>query len=124
MQLADEEQADVKALQAQPGDVFRTPAASQLLSVLFGAGAHMLCSAVGLLVLFRVGLFSPERRELWMPGSVLMYLLLSPTAGYFSVLLWRHLRRDDTVDGVGVAVKAVLLFPGALLVLMMHEQHA
>ena len=86
----------------------------ELISVLFGAGAHMLCTAAAVLVLFRAGAYSPEWREAWLELTVAAWLALSASAGYFSVLLWRHLHRSSEDSGISVASKAVLLVPGAL----------
>lgn len=98
------------------GDVFRAPAAPALLSVLVGAGGHMLTAAVGLLVMFSAGLYSPELRDTWLKDSVFMCLYLSFFAADYSVGLWRSLKRDSATDSGDrvVGVWAVLIFPGAV----------
>jgi hypothetical protein len=81
-----------------------------------GSGAHILCTAAATLLLATPGFLSPGARGSLLTAAVVLYPLLSITAGYTAVRAWSNMQRSN-VGSTSVSLKTACFFPGTHLTL-------
>ena len=87
------------------GDVFRAPASSAALCVHVGSGVQIMAACLVTLVLASLGFLSPASRGALLTTGMVLYVLLSGTAGLSAVWLWGLMERS--YEGwMGVCAKA------------------
>jgi transmembrane 9 superfamily member 2/4 len=93
------------------GDVFRAPASSLSLAVFFGSGVQIFMSSSVTLLFASLGFLSPASRGSLLTAMLVMYLLLSVSAGYSAVWLWGVTNRS--FEGwFKVCWRVACFFPG------------
>merc|ERR1719261_774032 len=90
------------------GDVFRFPPASNILSALVGAGAHLFCVTFLLLICAITNCFVPTKRGAILTAMIILYACTAPVGGFVSGRLFRQLGGDAWLAN---ALFAALVFP-------------
>ena len=98
------------------GDVFRFPPASNILSALVGAGAHLFCVTFLLLICAITNCFIPTKRGAILTAMIILYACTAPVGGFISARLYRQLGGDAWLAN---ALIAALVFPAPLTLVFM-----
>jgi transmembrane 9 superfamily protein 2/4 len=110
----EEDPSDETGWKLVHGDVFRTPAASTLLSIYCGTGAQVFGMVVVTLVFALLGFLSPANRGSLMTVVLLLFVFMGIFAGYYAGRLYK------TFGGQSwkwVAVGTAFMFPGTVFVI-------
>lgn len=92
------------------GDVFRFPPFANGLSALVGAGAHLFCVTMLLLVSAISNCIVPTKRGAILTAMIILYACTAPIGGFVSARLYRQLGGDAWLANA-LIVAAVFPFP-------------
>lgn len=93
--LSEEEREEERGWKLVHGDVFRPPTGffgPMFLSVFVGAGAQLVCSTFGTLLLAAAGFLSPAHRGSFLSAVIILYMLTGAVAGYASARMYKTFR--------------------------------
>mmetsp|Transcript_14470 Transcript_14470/g.25928 ORF Transcript_14470/g.25928 Transcript_14470/m.25928 type:complete len:598 (+) Transcript_14470:86-1879(+) len=94
------------------GDVFRFPVNKTLLCAILGAGVHLLCTVLLVLVLALFSVFSPTKKGAMSTVVLVLYALTSGTSGFVSSSMYKQMGGENWV---WTTVLTAILLPGPLL---------
>lgn len=93
------------------GDVFRAPAYSPALCVHVGSGVQIICTCLVTLILASLGFLSPASRGALLTTTMVLYILLSCTAGVSAVYLSGLMERSYS-GWHYLCLKVATFYPG------------
>ncbi|CAK8986621.1 Transmembrane 9 superfamily member 3 (Endomembrane protein 9) (Transmembrane nine protein 3) (AtTMN3) [Durusdinium trenchii] len=93
------------------GDVFRFPENKNLFAAILGAGTHLLCTSLLVLVLALFSIFSPTKKGAISTVGFVLYALTSGTSGYVAVSMYMQMGGTKWVWNT---ILTAILFPGPL----------
>lgn len=91
------------------GDVFRPPARSSLLSVLFGTGVQVFGMTLITMFFALLGFLSPANRGGLMTAMLLLFAFMGIAAGYASARMYKQLKGEAWKQ---TTMRTALLYPG------------
>jgi len=100
------------------GDVFRSPAHSELLCIMVGDGVQILGMAVVTILFAAFGFMSPASRGTLITGMLFFYLVLGIAAGYVAVRMWRTLKGGDHRGWKSISWRVACFFPGIAFLIL------